>query len=166
MRILLVLALLLCLSPAPALPAMPQADVSAAPSCRHCGMDRGKFGHSRMVIDYDDGSSAATCSLHCAAVELATTLDKTPTAIRVADHDSKELLDAEKAVWVMGGSKKGVMTRTAKWAFATRGGAEQFVQANGGTIVAFDDAIKAAYDDMYQDTRMIRENRKMKRLKK
>jgi hypothetical protein len=40
------------------------------------------------------------------------------------------------------------------------------VQANGGTIVAFDDAIKAAYDDMYQDTRMIRENRKMKRLKK
>ena len=28
---------------------------------------------------------------------------------------------------------------------------------------SFDDAIKAAYDDMYQDTKMIREFRKMKR---
>ena len=57
------------------------------------------------------------------------------------------------------------MTGKAKWAFAAKESAERFIKANGGGIVAFDEAIKAAYDDMYQDTKMIRELRKMKRLK-
>ena len=83
----------------------------------------------------------------------------------VADCDSKELVDAEKAVWVLGGSKKGVITGKAKWAFSSKESAERFIKANGGGIVTFDEAIKAAYDDMYQDTKMIREFRKMKRLK-
>lgn len=161
----LLLAFVLCLAAAPTASAAPPADVAQSPSCRHCGMDRGKFGQSRMVIEYEDGSAVATCSLHCAAVELAITIDRIPVMVRVADYDGKELLDADKAVWVMGGGKKGVMTGQAKWAFATRGAAERFVQANGGSIAGFDEAIKAAYDDMYQDTKMIREFRKMKRLK-
>jgi len=65
----------------------------------------------------------------------------------------------------MGGSKKGVMTGRAKWAFASTASAERFIKENGGSIAGFDEAIKAAYDDMYQDTKMIREFRKMKRLK-
>jgi len=145
--------------------AAPPADLDQSPECRHCGMDREKFSHSRMVIEYEDGSTVATCSLHCTAVELAVTIDKIPVMVRVADFDSKELLDADKAVWVMGGSKKGVMTAQPKWAFANRGAAERFTKANGGSIVSFDEAIKAAYDDMYQDTKMIREFRKMKRHK-
>jgi len=127
-------------------------------------MDRGKFAHSRMVIEYEDGTTVATCSLHCAAVELANTIDNIPVMLRVADFDGKQLIEADKAVWVLGGGKKGVMTAKAKWAFASRGAAEQFIQANGGSIATFDEAIKAAYDDMYQDTKMIREFRKMKRL--
>jgi len=123
------------------------------------------FSHSRMVIEYEDGSAVGTCSLHCTAVELANTIDRIPVMVRVADYDRKELLDAEEAVWVMGGNKKGVMTGQAKWAFADREAAERFVRANGGRIVTFDEAIKAAYDDMYQDTKMIREFRKMKRMK-
>ncbi len=55
------------------------------------------------------------------------------------------------------------MTAQAKWAFVSREAAERFIKANGGRIVSFDEAIKAAYDDMYQDTKMIREFRKMKR---
>lgn len=161
----LLLAFVLCLTAVPTASAAQPADVAQAPSCRHCGMDRGKFSQSRMVIEYEDGSTAANCSLHCAALELANSIDNIPVMVRVADYDSKELLDADKAVWVMGGSKKGVMTAQAKWAFATREAAESFVRANGGRIVSFDEAIKAAYDDMYQDTKMIREFRKMKRLK-
>ena len=168
MRIFLLLAIgfyLSAVSPASAASAPLPADVQQSPSCRLCGMDRGKFSQSRMVIEYEDGSTVATCSLHCAAVELANTIDKIPVMLRVADYDGKELLDADRAVWVMGGSKKGVMTAQAKWAFASRGAAERFIQANGGSIASFDEAIKAAYDDMYQDTKMIREFRKMKRLK-
>lgn len=165
MRIMSSFAAGLLLLIAQAVPAAPPADVAHSPSCRHCGMDRGKFSHSRMVIEYEDGSKVATCSLHCTSVELANTIDRIPVSVRVADYDSKELLDAEKAVWVLGGSKKGVMTAHPKWAFADRGAAEQFTRVHGGNIAGFDEAIKAAYDDMYQDTRMIREFRKMKRIK-
>jgi nitrous oxide reductase accessory protein NosL len=145
--------------------AAPPADVTRAPSCHHCGMDRDKFGHSRMLIEYEDGSTVATCSLHCAAVELAITIDRIPVKVSVADFNSKALLDADGAVWVLGGSKKGVMTSKAKWAFAERSAADKFILAYGGSIATFDEAIKAAYDDMYQDTKMIREFRKMKRMK-
>jgi len=164
MRIFLLLIVGLCLMVPSLAPAAPAADIAQAPSCRQCGMDREKFSHSRMLIEYEDGSAVATCSLHCSAVELANTIDRIPVMLKVADYDSKELKDSEKAVWVLGGSKKGVMTAQAKWAFGERSAAERFIKANGGTIVSFDEAIKAAYDDMYQDTKMIREFRKMKRL--
>ena len=165
MRNIILLAFGLYLTAVTAVLAASPTDVAKSPSCRHCGMDRGKFSHSRMLIEYEDGSTVATCSLHCTAVELANTIDKIPSMVSVADYDSKELIDAEKAVWVMGGSKKGVMTGQAKWAFASRESAERFIKANGGSIASFDEAIKAAYDDMYQDTKTIREFRKMKRLK-
>jgi hypothetical protein len=141
--------------------AAPPADLTTAPLCHQCSMDRDKFGHSRMLIEFEDGSSIATCSLHCAAVELALSIDRMPVRVSVADYNSKTLLDVEQAVWVLGGSKKGVMTAKAKWAFADRKAAEKFIQANGGSTATFDEAIKAAYDDMYQDTKMIREFRKM-----
>jgi nitrous oxide reductase accessory protein NosL len=136
------------------------ADVKDGPSCKYCGMDRAKFASSRMVVEYDDGSRLAACSLHCVAVDLANQLDRTPTAIRVADFGTQALVDAEKAVWVLGGSKPGVMTKRAKWAFGEKAAADAFVKENGGTIVSFEDAVKAAYEDLYQDNRMIREKRK------
>jgi len=139
------------------------ADLEKHPSCSYCGMDRTKFAHSRMLLEYDDGSSSGTCSLHCAAVDLANNIDKTPRSIGVADYYSKKLIDAEKAFWVIGGSKPGVMTSNPKWAFETRLTAERFIKENGGTLASFDASIKAAYEDMYQDTRQIRERRKMKR---
>jgi copper chaperone NosL len=77
----LALAAVLVLSASTAL-AQPADDVKAMPSCIHCGMDREKFAASRMVIDYDDGKSVGLCSIHCAAVDLAVTLDRTPTCPR------------------------------------------------------------------------------------
>jgi nitrous oxide reductase accessory protein NosL len=162
----LVVAAALSLSFAPAaLAEGPAADVAASPSCRHCGMDREKFAMSRMVIQYDDGSTVGVCSIHCAAVDLAVTLDKAPTTLQVADLGTKVLVDAEKATWVLGGSKQGVMTKRGKWAFADRAAAEAFAKENGGTLVTFDEAMKAAYEDMWQDTKMIREKRKMMKAK-
>jgi copper chaperone NosL len=35
------------------------------------------------------------------------------------------------------------------------------IKANGGALTSFDDVIKAAYNDMYEDTKTIREKRKM-----
>jgi nitrous oxide reductase accessory protein NosL len=80
------------------------------------------------------------------------------------DYATKELINAEKACWVLGGSKTGVMTKRAKWAFATKESADGFVSANGGSLISFDDALKASYEDMNADTKTIREKRKMKRM--
>lgn len=143
-----------------------QEDVERQPACKYCGMDRHKFSHSRMFIQYDDGSVLGTCSIHCAAVDLALNIDKTPNTIRVGDYNTKALIDAEKAFWVIVPDTPGVMTKRAKWAFADQKAADAFIKANHGTRVTFDEAMKATYEDMYDDSKMIRDRRKMKRMKK
>ena len=143
-----------------------QDDVAKQASCKYCGMDRKTFAHSRMLVTYEDGSSIGTCSLHCTAVELALNIDKTPKTIEVGDYKTKKLIDAEKAFWVIGGNKPGVMTKRAKWAFESKADAEAYVKENGGKLASFEEAIKASYEDMYADTKMIREKRKMMKMKK
>ena len=142
-----------------------QEDITLHKSCAHCGMNRGTFDFSRMLIEYNDGSAVPVCSLHCAAIDLANNIDKAPKSIKVADFKGKQLIDAEQAFWVAGGSRPGVMSKRGKWAFAAKDDAESFLKTNGGKLVSFEDAIKMAYDDMYEDTRMIREKRKMMRMK-
>jgi len=138
-------------------------DTAIHRSCKYCGMDREKFNHSRMLIKYDDGTSTGVCSLHCAALELSTMLDKTPQSIMVADMISRQLIDAETAFWVIDSSKPGVMSSRGKWAFQKKETAETYAQEAKGKLVTFDEAIKAAYEDMYADTKMIREKRKDKK---
>ena len=142
-----------------------QEDVQKHSSCKYCGMDRQKFAHTRVFIEYDDAATLGTCSIHCAAVDLALNIDKTPKAIQVGDYNSKNLVDAETAFWVMGGSKMGVMTKRAKWAFEKKEDAEKFIKENGGENATFDVVMKGAYEDMHQDTKMIRERRKMMKQK-
>lgn len=140
-----------------------QEDIAKHPDCPYCGMDRGKFSHSRMYIEYDDNASVGLCSLHCADLDLALKIDKTPTAIRVGDYNQKKLIDAEKAFWVIGGDKMGVMTARAKWAFENKKDAEIFIHAHGGISASFDDAVNASFEDMNNDIKMIRKKRKMKK---
>ncbi len=137
-------------------------DVQKSPSCLHCGMDRATFAHSRMVVTYDDGTTVGTCSIHCLAIDLIMNMGKTPSSIEVGDFNSKELIDAEKAFWVIGGKKPGVMSKQGKWAFAKKEDAEAFVKDNGGNMATFDDAMKASFEGMYADVKMIREKRQMK----
>ncbi len=142
---------------------MAQQDVEQHQSCPFCGMDRAKFAHSRMLVKYEDGSSVGTCSIHCMAVELSLSLDKTPLEILVGDYETKEFIDAQKAFWVMGGDVQGVMTQRAKWAFKEKQRAEAFIKAHGGELVDLDRVMRASYEDMYEDTKKIRERRKAKR---
>jgi len=142
-----------------------QEAVQKHSSCKYCGMNRQQFAHSRIFIEYDDATTVGTCSIHCAAVDLAINIDKTPNIIQVGDYNSKTLIDAEKASWVIGGSKMGVMSKRAKWAFDKKEDAEKFIKENGGENGTFDVAMKAAYEDMYADTKMIRERRKMMKQK-
>jgi copper chaperone NosL len=120
------------------------AAVENPAECQVCGMDRNVFAASRVVVSYQDGSSAGTCSINCAREVVDRNPGKKIKAIRVSDYDTKKLIDAKKAVWVIGGKKAGVMSAVAKWAFTTKAGAEGFVRTNGGKIAGFDEAWKAA----------------------
>jgi nitrous oxide reductase accessory protein NosL len=153
-----------CLSAGSVLMALSN-DVKEMPACKYCGMSRETFAHSRMLIEYEDTSTVGLCSLRCASVDLALNLDKAPKAIRVADYNTKELINAETATWVIGGKKLGVMTRNAKWAFAKKEDAEKFRLENGGHVSGFDETLEAAYKDLGNDTKMIREKRKMMKKK-
>lgn len=141
-----------------------KSDVKQVLSCKNCGMNREQFAYSRVFVEYDDGGREGFCSIHCASVDIAVNIDKALRRILVGDYRTKELIDAEKAFWVIGGSKPGVMTKRAKWAFKTKEDADAFLKESGGSIDVFDAAMKAAYEDMYQDTNMIRERRAMNRM--
>ncbi len=134
-------------------------------SCQYCGMNRVKFGHSRMLVVYEDGSEVGTCSIHCMALEYANAINRIPAKLLVADYNSGELVDASKATWVLGGDKPGVMSSRAKWAFGSVHDAKDFIAAHGGEQVNFDQAMKASYEDMYADVQRIRKMRAMKKHK-
>lgn len=146
--------------------AVAEDDLAAHPSCAYCGMDRAKFAHSRMLVRYVDGTSTGTCSIRDAALDLAVKIDTTPTEVLVSDFNTKELIAADKAIWVIGGDVKGVMTNRPKWAFNGESSAQAFIKEHGGEIVSFGSALKAAYEDMYEDTNMIRKMRSMKKMEK
>jgi copper chaperone NosL len=113
-------------------------------SCEQCGMNREIFARSRMVVVYADGATAGTCSIHCAVADMKAHKGKKVKSLMVADYDTRKLIDAEKAVWVIGGSKSGVMTAEPKWAFAAQGAAEKFVKEFGGRVTTFGEALELA----------------------
>lgn len=164
MRSALSLALIFVLLFGTLLLAAEQADQQQHASCNFCGMDRSKFAHSRMLVNFDDGSVVGTCSLHCTACALALSIGRDATTIKAGDFNSKQLIDAETAFWVLGGKKPGVMTSRAKWAFADRTEAEQFISSNGGNIVDFEQALHAASEDLYGDSLKMQKKRKEKKL--
>jgi nitrous oxide reductase accessory protein NosL len=137
-------AALLCMAAATALS---QDDIKEHRKCVLCGMDRKAYGYSRMVIVYEDGSSAGVCSLHCAVLEMDSNKGRMVRSLLVADRDTRSLIDAEKATWVMGGTKRGVMTERPKWAFQTKAAAEAFIGKYGGQIVTWEEALAAARED-------------------
>jgi nitrous oxide reductase accessory protein NosL len=133
--------------------AFAQSDIEDHRSCAHCGMDRKAYGFSRMLVQYEDGAVVGVCSLHCAVVELDANQGRTVKALLVADRDTRTLIDAEKAIWVLGGGKRGVMTQQPKWAFQTKAAADVFIKTNGGKIVPWAEALAAAHGELMQAPR-------------
>ncbi len=134
--------------------------------CQYCGMQKTQFGHSWMIITHIDGNEEAICSIHCAAIDMALHTHKPISRITVGDYGTHKQIPAESAFWVIGGDKTGVMTARAKWAFETKADADRFIETHGGEHADFDAVIKAAFEDMYQDTLMIQKKRQMMKFRK
>ena len=126
------------------IPSFAAENIEPPRECKQCGMNRVAFAHGRMVIEYADGTTAGTCSLNCAAVEMKNNKGKKVRSLMVADYNTKKLIEVRKATWVIGGNKSGIMTELPKWAFAKREDAQKFVKASGGRITDFDEALNLA----------------------
>ncbi|MDD2901078.1 MAG: nitrous oxide reductase accessory protein NosL [Syntrophales bacterium] len=132
-------------------------DVRKCPECHYCGMNRHSFAYSRMLVRYNDGSAVGTCSLNCTAIDLVVNFKNTPVSFQVGDYQTKKIIDAQKAVWVIGGKKQGVMTDRPKWAFADIKAAQVFIKENGGKVSNFEEVMRIAFEDLYLDTKKTRD---------
>ena len=110
-----------------------------------------------MLVHHRDGKSVGVCSIFCAAKDYIRSLDQAPDWMRVADYNTKKLVDAGRAYWVMGGSKSGVMTNRAKWAFESKQDALSFTKTYGGELIDFAGAMQASYEDVYEDMRVLKQ---------
>lgn len=125
-------------------------DIASHPKCAYCGMDRKQYAYSRVLLKYRDGSDVGLCSVHCAGLDLALHPEKVPARIMVGTYDRRNLVDAEKAVWVLGGSEHGVMSIRGKWAFEKKEDTEAFLRDFGGSITDFRNIMTAAFEDMWE----------------
>jgi len=126
--------------------------------CPECGMALPMFyktNHAATV----DGKDKQYCSIHCVVEDIKK--GSKLTDIKVVDVNSLKFIDANKAFYVVGSSKKGTMTMVSKYAFASRVNAEAFAKENGGEVVDYAGAYKAAEADFDKDAAMVAKKQKM-----
>ena len=130
----------------------------AKPFCPQCGMTLPMFfktNHAATV----NGKVKQYCSIHC-VVEDREKGSKL-TEIKVVDVTSLKFIPVEKATYVVGSAKKGTMTMVSKYAFANKADAEAFAKANGGKVVDYSAAYKAAESDFAKDSKMVSKKQAM-----
>ncbi len=139
-------------------------DIQKYPDCKYCGMDRQKFAHSRMLIEYSDGSGLGSCSIHCAAVDLAQNIDKDSEIDQGGGLSEQESDRRRKGV--LGNRREQARGHDQQGEVGLcRPESRRVVhQGEWGKLASFDDAMKATYEDMYADTKMIREKRAKRKM--
>ena len=135
-------------------------------ACFHCGMFKSQFGHSWVVIEDDNAKRTGVCSVHCAAIDMVINKDSLIKTITVGDYHTKKQIDAYMAYWVIGGDLPGVMTSRSKWAFEKKDAADSFIGDHGGRTAVFEEVIRAAFVDLYEDTIAIKRKRIMEKMEK
>lgn len=130
----------------------------AKPFCPECGMTLPMFyktNHAATV----DGKVKQYCSIHCIVED--TQKGSKLTDIQVVDVTSLKFISADKASYVLGSAKKGTMTMVSKYAFANKADAEAFAKENGGEVVDYSGAYKAAENDFAKDSKMVAKKQAM-----
>jgi nitrous oxide reductase accessory protein NosL len=130
----------------------------AKPFCPECGMTLPMFfktNHAATV----NGTLKQYCSIHCIVED--TQKGSKLTDIQVVDVTSLKFIAADKASYVVGSAKKGTMTMVSKYAFANKADAEAFAKENGGEVVDYSAAYKAAENDFAKDSKMIAKKQAM-----
>jgi mono/diheme cytochrome c family protein len=112
------------------------------------------FWKTNHWVTFTDGKEIGYCSIHCAAI--AHKKKGSARGWKAVDYDSKRLLDARKAFFLIGSDLPGTMTARSKLAFSSREVAQNYQTKHGGTIGTFDDALKQALADLGPDKSMLK----------
>ena len=136
--------------------AMILQDGKAKMFCPKCGMYLPMFYKTNHAAS-KDGKVHQYCSIHCLLADMD---DKTKD-IKVVDTNSLKFIDAKKAYYVVGSSKKGTMSMVSKYAFASKEEAMEFASQFGGEVTDFAGALKAAKEGIAKDDKMIAKKQAM-----
>ncbi len=128
-------------------------DGKAKMFCPTCGMTLPMFYKTNHAATHK-GHTEQYCSIHCLAEENVKN-NANLTDVKVVDVTSLKFIDASKATYVVGSSKKGTMTMKSKYAFANKADADKFAKKFGGDVVNYDAAYKAALKGLDKEMMMI-----------
>ena len=117
-------------------------DGKAKMFCPTCGMTLPMFYKTNHAAT-KSGNTEQYCSIHCLAEENIKN-NANLKDIKVVDVTSLKFIDATKATYVVGSSKKGTMSMKSKYAFANKSDAKKFAKEFGGKVMGFKSAMKQA----------------------
>ena len=126
--------------------------------CPECGMNLAMFYKTNYAATVD-GKVKQYCSLHCVVADM--TKGSKLENIRVVDNTSLKFIDASKAYFVVGSSKRGTMSKISKYAFASKADADAFAKANGGEVLDFATTLKRAKADEAKENEMVAKKQAM-----
>ena len=121
--------------------------------CTVCGMNLVMFYKTNYVA-LVNGKEKQYCSIHC-LVEDRDANHANQQNIKVVAADTLKFIDAKKAYFVVGSSKKGTMSMVSKYAFSSLNAASKFAAQYGGVVTDFNGALETAKEDFSKDSHMI-----------
>ncbi|MCW9026869.1 MAG: nitrous oxide reductase accessory protein NosL, partial [Thiovulaceae bacterium] len=128
-------------------------DGKAKMFCSICGMTLPMFYKTNHAAIHE-GHTKQYCSLHCLAEDKIKNGFKAKD-IKVVDTKTLKFIDAAKATYVVGSSKKGTMTMKSKYAFLNTQDAQAFAKENGGELMDFDKTFAIASNALDKEMKMI-----------
>lgn len=123
-------------------------DLARYPACLNCGMSRESSSHTRMVVEYADGTRSAECSLHCLLADLIAQPGREPKRILAADYRDRELAEAKACSWVRYDNAAQCRGSKVLLAFRTEAAADEFIASFGGQKLNYDEALSTTYLDL------------------
>lgn len=121
--------------------------------CPTCGMTLPMFYKTNHAATHNDHTEQY-CSLHCLA-ETNLKNNNSLKDIKVVDAKSLKFIDAQSAHYVVGSSKKGTMSMTSKYAFASADDAKAFQKEFGGELMNFKETYELASKALEGEMKMI-----------
>lgn len=121
--------------------------------CPTCGMTLPMFYKTNHAANHN-GKVEQYCSIHCLAEENIKNSANLKD-IKVVDVTSLKFINATKATYVVGSSKKGTMSMKSKYAFANKVDAKKFAKEFGGKVMSFDGAYKVASKGLEKEMKMV-----------